>query len=223
MKNNNIAIDGPASSGKSSVAKLVAERLGYTYIDTGAMYRGVTLAVLDQKIDINDSMAVQDLLKTIEIHFQRTQDGQDLYVNGKNVSRDIRSQEVTDFVSEVSAIEAVRHHLVQMQQAMAKDTDVVMDGRDIGTVVLPDANYKFFFTASPEVRAQRRYEENMAKGISSQSLEEIKQAIIARDHYDSNREISPLKQAEDAIAVDTSHMSLNQVVDYVINRVTQVN
>lgn len=216
MKKLTIAIDGPASSGKSSVAKRLAEVLDITYIDTGAMYRGVTFAALKNGIRPSDTEAIIQLLDKINLTF-KWQDGQQvLFLNGQNINEEIRSQAVTEAVSEVSAIGQVRRKLVDLQRSMADQVSVVMDGRDIGTVVLPEADYKFFFVASPAVRALRRYKENVAKGMDQQSLEEIEASIIERDRYDSSREESPLKKASDAHELDTSEMDIGQVVAYLL-------
>ncbi|MBR7927285.1 (d)CMP kinase [Aerococcaceae bacterium zg-ZUI334] len=216
MNTLTIAIDGPASSGKSTIAKLIAQKLGITYIDTGAMYRGVTLAVLRKGIAVTDEENILALLPQLELKFKLINGIQHLFLGTEDISEVIRSVEVTENVSAVSAIEGVRKQLVSMQQAMAKEQSVVMDGRDIGTVVLKDAPHKFFFVASPLVRAQRRFKENIAKGLTSQTLEEIEQAIIERDYLDSTREHSPLKKADDAIEIDTSEMTIDEVVNRVI-------
>lgn len=219
MSNYQIAIDGPSSSGKSSVAQEIAKELNIIYIDTGAMYRAVTLAALQANIEPSDSENIKKLLPTIELNFTRSaEDAQEMYLNDKNVSREIRSDEVTANVSEVSAYPFVREELVEIQRNMASTHSVVMDGRDIGTVVLPNAPYKFFLNASAEVRAMRRYKENIQKGLSNQSLEEIEKSIIARDHYDSNREHSPLVKADDAIELETSNLSVQQVVNIIIEQ-----
>ncbi|MDO4432083.1 MAG: (d)CMP kinase [Aerococcaceae bacterium] len=211
-----IAIDGPASSGKSTIAKLLANRLNITYLDTGAMYRAVTLAYLQRGLTDTEPATIDQLLDTMELSFQWIDGSQHIFLNGEDVSEAIRSVEVTENVSEISAIEKVRVALVALQQKMAAQTAVVMDGRDIGTVVLPQAPYKFFLTASPEVRALRRYKENQQRGMMSQSLEELTQAIIERDHYDSTREHSPLKKADDAIEIDTSDMTIDELIQQML-------
>lgn len=219
MKKITIAIDGPASSGKSTIAKEVAQRLGIAYIDTGAMYRGITLALIEQNIPFADVDQIVALMNQIKMEFKIIEGSQHLFIEGEDVSEKIRSVEVTENVSEVAAIPEVRQHLVSLQQRMAEVSSVVMDGRDIGTVVLPNAPYKFFFTASPQVRALRRYKENMAKGLTSQSLDEIEAAIIERDRYDSTREHSPLRKADDAILVDTSDLTIDEIVINIIQYV----
>lgn len=219
MKNMQIAVDGPASSGKSTVSQIVAEKLGIIYIDTGAMYRAVTLAVLNHGIAVENENEVERLIEDIQLEFKRSQDGaQETYLNGKNVSKEIRSDLVTDNVSIISSYPFVRDYLVAKQRLMAESSSVIMDGRDIGTVVLPNANYKFYLNASAKVRAQRRYLENIEKGHSNQTLEEIEQAIIHRDYIDSNREYSPLVKASDAIEIDTDSYSIEDVVNVIIEQ-----
>lgn len=211
-----IAIDGPAASGKSTIAKQIAKRLNITYIDTGAMYRGVTLAVLRKKVAIDEVEQIKEILADIQLSFEFVNESQHLFLNNEDVEEAIRSVEVSQNVSAISALDFVREDLVARQRDMAKKHSVVMDGRDIGTVVLPEADYKFFFVASPEIRAQRRFEENITRGITSQSFEELKADIIRRDEYDSTREHSPLKQAEDAIALDTGQGSIEENVESVL-------
>lgn len=220
MSNFQIAIDGPSSSGKSTVAQAIAKKLDIIYIDTGAMYRAVTLAVLQDSIEVSDAERVKKILPTLDLTFKRSDEGiQEMYLNRQNVSREIRSDEVTANVSEISAYPFVREKLVEDQRNMASTHSVVMDGRDIGTVVLPDAEYKFFLNASAKVRAKRRFDENVEKGLSKQTLEEIEKSIIARDHYDSNREHSPLKKADDAIELETDLLSVEQVVNTIIDHI----
>ncbi|MCW6662189.1 (d)CMP kinase [Aerococcaceae bacterium NML201209] len=216
-----IAIDGPASSGKSTIAKRLAERLGITYLDTGAMYRAVTLYFMTHEVDVADAQQVCDALEQINLSFEWIDGLQHIFLNGEDVSETIRTTAVTHFVSEVSAIESVRKLLVEKQQAMAQMGDVIMDGRDIGTVVLPQAKYKFFFTATPEVRAQRRFADNQARGIQDETLDEIREAIIARDLYDSTRTHSPLKKASDAIEIDTSHLTVDEVAELLFKRIQE--
>ena len=214
MKDNNIqiAIDGPASSGKSTIAKLLADKYHLVYVDTGAMYRTLTYLALKNKINIDDEQALTALLKEVNITFKRAKDGQDVFANGEKITKKIREHEVTNNVSVVSSFPNVRKELVRRQQALAKESGVVMDGRDIGTVVLPNADVKIFLIASVEERANRRYLENQKKGIET-NFERLKEEIIARDDYDSNRKESPLKQAEDAICVDTAGLSITEVVN----------
>lgn len=211
-----IAIDGPSSSGKSTVAQIIAKRLGITYIDTGAMYRAVTVAVLEENVNIENNEEIEKILSNIKIQFKWVENKQHIYLNDKDVSEKIRSTKVTSNVSAVSALKAVRELLVELQREIASTNSVAMDGRDIGTVVLPNAEYKFFFTADARVRAKRRFEENKAAGRLDQTLEELTELIIKRDKYDSNREISPLKQAEDAIVIDSTNMTVDEMVENVL-------
>lgn len=204
----NIAIDGPAAAGKSTISKRVAEKLGYIYIDTGAMYRAVTLHVL------NSRKEVLDKLNDVDIRFSNDE-SRSVYLNGVDVSAEIRSPEVTQNVSGISSIQNVREYLVQMQRVIAEDKGVVMDGRDIGTTVLPEAELKIYMKASPEIRAKRRLEEEQDRGTDV-DLSTLVQQIIRRDDLDMTREISPLKKANDAILLDTSHMSIEEVENYII-------
>lgn len=215
-----IAVDGPASSGKSTVSQIVAERLAIIYIDTGAMYRAVTLAVLNQGIEVEHADEVEKLIGSIKLEFKRSKDGaQETYLNGENVSSEIRTDRVTENVSIISSYPFVRDYLVAKQRQMAESTSIIMDGRDIGTVVLPNAKFKFYLNASAKVRARRRYLENKEKGHSNQTLEEIEQAIIDRDYFDSNREHSPLTKATDAIEIDTDSYSIEDVVSIIIKQI----
>lgn len=218
-----IAIDGPAASGKSTIAKQIAKKLNITYIDTGAMYRGVTLAILKRGIEVENVQEIRNILNNIELDFNFVNGVQHLFLDGQDAEEEIRSIEVSQNVSAVSALDFVREKLVDLQRKMAEKQSVVMDGRDIGTVVLPKADFKFFFIASPEIRAQRRYDENIARGINTQTFEELKQDIIRRDEYDSTREHSPLKQADDAIAVDTGLFSIEENVEYVLSLIQKTN
>jgi cytidylate kinase len=214
MKKIIIAIDGPAGSGKSTTAKIVAEKLGFLYIDTGAMYRAVTLAWLKSKEDLSDEI-VGELLNKITIKLQVSPQGQRTILNDEDVSDDIRLPEVTKFVSPISAISSVRTKLVDMQRELGKQGNVVLDGRDIGTVVFPNAELKIFLVASPEARAQRRALELKLKGHDV-SEAEIEKQIIERDRYDSSRENSPLRKANDAIEIDTSHITIQDQCDIII-------
>jgi len=210
--NIQIAIDGPASSGKSTIAKILAENYQLVYVDTGAMYRTLTYLALNNNVSVNDETKLVNLLKNVEISFKRNKTGQLVFANDEDVTEAIRQNDVTNNVSVVSSFSGVRHELVRRQKEIAEDTGVVMDGRDIGTVVLPNADIKIFLVASVKERAERRYLENKEKGIES-NFNQIKQDIIKRDEYDSNREISPLKQAEDAIRVDTTSLSIDEVTN----------
>jgi cytidylate kinase len=210
----NIAIDGPAGSGKSTVAKAVSEALNITYLDTGAMYRMVTLNVLNENIDFEDEKKIQKLLDDIKIEFIN----QRLLLNGKDVTETIRNSEVAKHVSKIAAISEVRKKLVKMQQEIAKGQNIVMDGRDIGTHVLPDAEYKFFLVASVEERARRRMEDFNAQKIQI-TMKELMDDIQNRDQQDMNRVVSPLKQAEDAILIDTTHMTIKEVIDFILEEI----
>lgn len=202
----NIAIDGPAAAGKSTIAKILAKKLDYTYIDTGAMYRCVAYFALINDVDVNDEAKVCDLLPDIHIDMK----GDKIYLNGEDVSKKIRENEVSMYASYVSRYKDVREFLVFQQQQLAKNGGMILDGRDIGTVVLPDAKLKIYQVASIECRALRRHKENIERGMDS-NLEEIKAEIESRDYQDMHRDISPLKKADDAIEIDTSDMTLDEV------------
>ena len=216
QKRITIAIDGHSSTGKSTMAKALARRIGYAYVDTGAMYRAVTLYALRNKLikgEQVDEKALREHLKRgdIAITFRPTKEGKSVTVlNGRNVERYIRSMRVSNVVSIIAAIGFVRKAMVKQQQAMGKDKGVVMDGRDIGTVVFPDAEMKVFATASAEVRAKRRYDELRAKGDTTTTLEEVLENVTERDRIDSTRKESPLRQADDAVVLDNSHMSIEE-------------
>ncbi len=212
-----IAIDGFSGCGKSSTAKAVAKELGYTYIDSGAMYRAATLHFLNQHTDLADPQAVAESLKTLDIAFKKPEgkDQQETFLNGKNVENEIRTMRVSDFVSEVSKLKAVRQELVSQQQRLGKSKGVVMDGRDIGTVVFPEAELKVFMTADLEIRSKRRQKELFSQG-STIPLEKIVQNLAERDQIDSSREESPLKKAIDAVEVDTSYMDFNDQVGQIV-------
>ncbi len=214
MKKIIIALDGPAGSGKSSSAKIASEKLGYIYIDTGAMYRAVTHSWLQMGLPLEDKYAEEVIAKT-KVELKVTENGQRTFVNDIDVSEEIRTAEVTTAVSPVSAMGYVREKMVDQQREMGNQGGVIMDGRDIGTVVFPNADLKIFFVADPEVRAKRRQLELTAKG-EKVTVEEIKQQIIARDKYDSEREISPLKQADDALLIDNTYMSLEEQADKIV-------
>ena len=208
----NIAIDGPAGAGKSTIAKLVAAKLGFIYVDTGAMYRAMALYFLENGIQPEDEEKVSAACGQIDISL-RYQDGvQQVILNGENVSGLIRTEEVGNMASATSVYKKVREKLVELQKDLAKKADVIMDGRDIGTCVLPDADVKVYLTASSAVRAKRRYHELKEKGTAC-DLDEIEKDIIERDYRDMHRENSPLKQADDAVLLDSSDMTLKEVVD----------
>ena len=213
MKTIQIAIDGPASSGKSTVAKIIAKDFGYTYLDTGAMYRAATYVALQHQISPDQSSQLLELLDQYPISFGRSESGEQLvFLGDVDVSHPIRENAVTNAVSSFAAIPAIREKLVALQQEIAQQGGIVMDGRDIGTVVLPKAELKLFLVASVDERAERRYKENLAKGIET-DLETLKEEIATRDYKDSHRATSPLKQAEDAIYLDTTGLSILEVVD----------
>ncbi|WP_145023894.1 (d)CMP kinase [Paenibacillus sp. Y412MC10] len=211
----NIAIDGPAGAGKSTIARLVARALSYIYVDTGAMYRAVTWFMMEQGIGPEFPEKVLQLTQKMVIELIPGEDGQKVLVNGEDVTPYIRSLQVNGMVSQYSQIEGVRRHLVALQQQMALHKGIVMDGRDIGTTVLPDAEVKIFMTASVKERALRRYKEmNDAEGLT---LEQLEKDIERRDRLDAEREISPLRCADDAIVLDTTHMDISQVVDTIVD------
>lgn len=212
----NIAIDGPAGAGKSTVAKLVAERLSYLYIDTGAMYRALTYAALEKNVNLEDEDALDQLLEGIDIDLKHTKNGVLVYVNKGDVTELIRTDDVNKHVSLVASHPSVRIEMVERQRTLAKGTDAVLDGRDIGTYVLPDAELKVFLTASVEERARRRHEEQVKKGLPS-NLEELKKDIARRDELDSTREFAPLKKANDAVEIDSTSMSIEEVAASIIN------
>ena len=216
MKQFNIAIDGPASAGKSTIAKKVASRLGLIYLDTGAMYRALTYAALVDNINLEDESALLNVLENIEISFSTQEGIQQVFLNEKEITEAIRLTDVTQSVSLVSSHEKVRKEMVSRQQKIATQGGIVMDGRDIGTVVLPNADLKIYLVASAEERALRRYHEYTQNGIDV-SLKELTEDMIARDYYDMNREASPLKKADDAVELDSTHLTIDQVVEEVLN------
>lgn len=221
-----IAIDGYSSCGKSTFAKAIAARLGYIFIDTGAMYRAVTLYALEHGAIRQGMVYEEEVIKLlpemqITFRFNPERGASDIYVNGDRVEGKIRSIEVSNCVSAVSAIGKVREMLVRMQQEMGKRRGVVMDGRDIGTVVFPDAELKIFMTADPRVRAQRRYDELTAKG-DNVSLEEVEQNVRDRDYQDEHRAISPLRKADDAIVLDNSQMTVEEQMTWIMERIAEL-
>lgn len=210
MKYKSIAIDGPSGAGKSTLAKLLAEELGFLYVDTGAIYRTVSLFAFRQGGEPTDTAAVTDLLGSIAVDLRYGDDGlQHMFLNGEDVTDEIRRHEISRYASAVSAIPAVRAFLLQMQRDMAERQNVVMDGRDIGTVVLPEADVKIFLTASPEDRAERRLAELLARGQAC-DFKTVLADILERDRNDSNRAAAPLRKAEDAVLIDTTGISLEQ-------------
>ncbi|MBQ3593197.1 MAG: (d)CMP kinase [Clostridia bacterium] len=215
MKKFSIAIDGPSGAGKSTISKTVAKKLGIVHIDTGAIYRTIGLYFYNLGIECNDAEKIVPLLDKINIELKITEDGQKMLLDGKDVSLDIRQHHISQCASQVSAIPQVREHLLNIQRDFAKKQSIVMDGRDIGTVVLPDADIKLFLTASPESRAQRRYEELCLRG-ENVSYEKILEDVKTRDYNDSHREIAPLKPADDSILVDTTGFELQDSIDKII-------
>ena len=210
-----IAIDGPAGAGKSTVARAVAQKLGYVYIDTGAMYRAMALYFLRKGIDAQDCAAIEAVCDGADITISHEDGEQQVFLNGENVSKSIRTQEVSQAASVVSAVPKVRERMLVLQRRLAQTKDVVMDGRDIGTCVLPDAPCKIFLTARVSERARRRFEEYVAKGEAA-DLATIEREIAERDERDRTRKISPLRQAQDAVCVDTSDMTIAQVIERVL-------
>ena len=211
----NIAIDGPAGAGKSTIAKKLAKKLAFVYVDTGAMYRAMAYYFLQNGIAPDDEQAIAAACPKVDVTIVYENGEQQVLLNGENVNGVIRTEEVGNMASNTSAQPAVRTKLVELQQALAAKSDVIMDGRDIGTVVLPNAQVKIYLTASSMVRARRRYDELTAKGETC-DLEKIRQDIEDRDYRDMHRETSPLKQAEDAVLVDTSDMTIEQVIDRIV-------
>ena len=211
----NVAIDGPAGAGKSTIAKLVAQKKGYIYVDTGAMYRGLAIHFLDQGIQANETEKVILACQDAEVTIQYENGVQQVYLNGRNITSRLRDEEVGNMASVTSAIPQVRAKLLELQQNLARTQNVILDGRDIGTCVLPNADVKVFLTASVQTRAKRRYDELCEKGIAC-DLKEIEADIEQRDYRDMTREIAPLKQAEDAVLVDSSCMTIEEVVDAIV-------
>lgn len=208
----NIAIDGPAGAGKSTIAKRLAKKLGFIYVDTGAMYRAMAYYFLQHNIDAKDENAIAAACPDVDVTITYENGEQQVLLNGENVNGVIRNEEVGNMASSTSVYPVVRKKLVELQRQLAKSADVIMDGRDIGTCVLPDAQVKIYLTASSATRAKRRYDELTEKGVSC-DLAEIEKDIIDRDYRDMHRETSPLRQAEDAVLVDTSEMNIDEVVD----------
>ena len=215
-----IAIDGPAGAGKSSISKVVANELGYLYIDTGAMYRGVTWAVLDSHVNVNNQKDVESLLPSLDLTLEPTANACKVFVKGQDVTDLIRQQQINENVSTIASYKGVREYLVERQQAMAAVGGVILDGRDIGSVVLPKAELKIYLTASVDARATRRWLE--VQGTSNeQSLEDIKKNVESRDEMDKNRDESPLVCVEDAIVVDSSNMTFDETVEHILHLVQE--
>lgn len=212
----NIAIDGPAGAGKSTIARKVAEKLNFIYIDTGAMYRAMGVYFSRNHTDLEKEAAVEEACRAVEIKLTYEEGVQQIWLNGENVSQIIRTKEAGNMASACAAVPTVRVKLVELQKELAKTSDVVMDGRDIGTVVLPNADVKIYLTASVEVRAERRCKEYQEKGISA-VFEDVKKEVAQRDYNDMHRAVSPLRQAEDAILVDTSDMDIERTVEVILD------
>ena len=213
-----IAIDGPAASGKSTSAKLLAKELGYLYLDTGAMYRCIAFSILENKIDISNQDSLAKFLNNFEIDLKKTNNNLSFFVNGKNVTNKIRKSDVSQKVSEVSAIPIIREYMVRIQRSFTKNNSCVMEGRDIGTVVFPNAEFKFFFIASDEVRAKRRQLELESLG-EKKSLVNLMHEIKKRDKFDSERGHSPLRKAFNAIEVDTTNMTIDEQVNFMLSKI----
>ena len=217
-----VAIDGPAAAGKSTSAKKVARELGFTHLDTGAMYRCVTLSVLRDQITLDNENALSQLLNELDIRLEKLDDELVVYLNGEDVSDEIRKAEVTSYVSTVSALSQVRNALVRIQRNIAKNQDCVVEGRDIGTIVFPDAEFKFFLVADDFVRARRRQLDLIAIG-EEKSIAVLVEEIRQRDFLDSERSNSPLRKADDAIEIDTSKMTFDEQVAFMVNKVKNDN
>ncbi len=216
----NIAIDGPAGAGKSTIARRVAKEKGYIYVDTGAMYRAIGLYFLNEGVDAENASAVLTALAAIQVEIKYENAEQQVYLNGKNVSKEIRKEAVGNMASKVATKQDVRDKLLSLQRNLAVTQDVVMDGRDIGTFVLPNADLKIYLTASVDTRAGRRYKELVEKNMPA-DLEEIKKNIEARDYQDMHREIAPLSQAEDAYYLDSSDLTIDEVVDVICSKIPE--
>lgn len=217
MKNYSIAIDGPAGAGKSTIAKKIAKELGFIYVDTGAMYRAMALHFLRNNIEAKNAKSIEAACSDVDVTIEYKDGEQLVILNGENVNGLIRTEEVGNMASATSVYKAVRMKLVELQQNLAKKEDVVMDGRDIGTYVLPDADLKIYLTASTEERAKRRWEELNQKGISADP-QAIEEDIIDRDHRDMTRDFAPLKQAQDSLLIDSSNMTIDEVVISILKR-----
>ena len=216
----NIAIDGPAGAGKSTIARRVAKEKGYIYVDTGAMYRAIGLYFLNEGVDAENASAVLTALAAIQVEIKYENAEQQVYLNGKNVSKEIRQEAVGNMASKVATKQDVRDKLLSLQRNLAATQDVVMDGRDIGTFVLPNADLKIYLTASVDTRAGRRYKELVEKNMPA-DLEEIKKDIEARDYQDMHRKIAPLSQAEDAYYLDSSDLTIDEVVDVICSKIPE--
>ena len=215
-----IAIDGPAASGKSTTSRGVATRMGITYLDTGAMYRAITLGLMEHGVSFKDLSAITEFLDTVNIYFEDSNSGNNIFLNDKSVTNQIRSSTVTEKVSEVSAINVVRDSMVQIQREIAGNTDCVLEGRDIGTVVFPNADFKFFLVAGLKIRALRR-QKDLNKIGEKKTINEIKADIRLRDELDTNRDNSPLLKAKDAIEIDTGLLTIGEQIDKIVSIIKQ--
>ena len=215
-----IAIDGPAASGKSTTSRGVATRMGITYLDTGAMYRAITLGLMEHGVSFKDLSAITEFLDTVNIYFGGSNSGNNIFLNDKSITNQIRSSTVTEKVSEVSAINVVRDSMVQIQREIAGNTDCVLEGRDIGTVVFPNADFKFFLVAGLEIRALRR-QKDLNKIGEKKTIDEIKADIRLRDELDTNRDNSPLLKAKDAIEIDTGLLTVDEQIDKIVSIIKQ--
>jgi len=220
IKNCKIAVDGPAGSGKSTIAKIIAEKKGFLYIDTGAMYRAVTYNCLKNKIDIDNPIEVTNICKNSKIKLVKTENILKVFVNEKEVTKEIRTREVTNNVYKIAGNSEVREMLVHQQRQFSNDNTVIMDGRDIGTVVFPKADLKIYLDASVKERTKRRYDELVEKGEKI-DFEKLMQEVIDRDNSDKNRKVGPLKIAEDAVVLDTSNMNIEEVVNKILNLIDE--
>ncbi|WP_114296098.1 (d)CMP kinase [Anaerobacterium chartisolvens] len=221
LKKVNIAIDGPAGAGKSTIARTVSETLGFIYLDTGAMYRAVALKAIRQGINTRDLNALSELVKNIDVRIFYAANEQRVLLDNEDVTCEIRTPEISIAASDVAAVPEVRIKMVELQRDIAKANDVVMDGRDIGSYVLPDADVKIYLTATVEARALRRFNEQADKGIKAASIEEVMKDIEYRDRNDSTREFAPLVKAGDAVEIDTTHMSVREVVNKIISLIKE--
>ncbi len=217
-----VAVDGPGGAGKSSAAKGVAARTGLHYVDTGAMYRGLGLYVKEAGTDINDPEAVAEAIRELSVEVLYNEEGQQIIVGGRNMTPFIRTPEAGDAASRTSAYPVVREKLLDLQRGLADHYELIMDGRDIGTVIFPDADLKLFVTATPEERGRRRYQELLEKGQTDITLEGVIEDIRARDYRDSHRAAAPLRQAEDAIFLDTTELTLDEVIDFICGKVEEI-
>lgn len=220
-----IAIDGYSSTGKSSISKIIAEKLGIVHLDTGALYRGITWFALQNCVNENGEINLEELFQSfhlIELEFKKEEDELVLFLNKINVAKEIRSNEVSDNVSLIAKQKEVRDFLLEAQRSIARNGGVIMDGRDIGTVVLPDADFKFFLTASIDERTKRRYNELLSLGIEADE-NQVKENLIERDRIDSEREISPLRQAEDSIVIDNTKLTKSQTIESILQHLTKIN